>query len=188
MNKPLLILFLVVFSCKTTISTSIRNCIDKEHLSIINKGIEVFEAKLYKSYPNLTIEKAYFKFLEDYRNKKLNPEFFKIENINSIKELEIWDVSIRTEKHMKLEAKLFNVDSMNPNRTTLNKNFSQCLANLTESEGIQNFLLSNSIFRMSPKRTKKMIYAKTNESDLKKYENRLAIALAVYYQTALNLN
>lgn len=142
---------------------------------------------LHKEYPKLSTEKGYFEFISDWSNKKLNKDFFNDSLDLKVRSLDLWTESIRSDKNMELEKKLFNVDSMNPVRVKLNIEFSSCLSKTIDwRKGISNFLRVNSKYRISPRHARKYLY-KTSEYDLKKFENRLAIVLGVYYQTMFNI-
>ncbi len=191
MKKLLLIVFIAFYSCKTQDYLPAEKCTYKEQLFVINKGVNYFETKLLKKYPDLTKEAAYFEFIIDWSNKKLNTDFFSDKSLDSIhkqiRNLKIWDESTRSGENMEREAKLFNVDSMNPMRTKLNKETSNCLAKTSNAEGIIYFLKFNSEYRLSPRLAQKKLFH-TSEYDLKDDENRIAIVLGVYYQTAYNIN
>jgi len=192
MKKLLLISLICFYSCKTQVYLPVKKCIEKDNLSTIHKGVLLFESKLKDKYPNSTIEWAYFEFLQDLSTKNLSNQFFDDSISDSIskqiRNLKIWDISERTNENMEREAKLFNVEKMNPNNIKLEKNISYCLFDQTDSDGIKNFLLMNSKYRLSPKRIRNIFYSGTSESDLKKDTNRMIIALGVYYQTKFNIN
>jgi len=185
------ILLLSFYSCKTHVNTLPKKCIDEQYFSSINKGVELFENKLSDKYPYLSIEEAYFKFIQDLSDKKLSAEFFHDESMDSIsiaiKGLNLWDISERTKENMDREARLYKVQEMNPNTVKLGKDISYCLASQTDSDGIKNFLYMNSDYRLSPNRIRKTIYSGTSNIQLKNPLNRMVIALGVYYQTAFNI-
>ncbi|MDT0540692.1 hypothetical protein [Croceitalea sp. P059] len=143
--------------------------------------------KLEEQYKNLSKEAAYFQFLSDWASKKLPLDFFQDSLELKIRNLNLWEVSERTDRNMELEKTLFDVDSMNLIRVKLNSEFSTCLSkNTRDWDGIRRFLLANSKYRLSPRLALKNL-SYTNETDLKEFENRLAIVLGVYYQTMFNI-
>jgi len=153
--------------------------------------VAFFESKLKKKYTEMTKEAAYFEFLTDWSYRNLNTNFFSDDSSDSIhkqiRNLEIWNESLRSEENMEREPKLFNVESMNPIRLKLDKDISRCLVRQTKAEGIVYFLMDNSKYRISPRLAQKRLF-RTNEHDLKENVNRMIIALGVYYQTSFNIN
>lgn len=153
----------------------------------MEKAIELFEFRIQKKYPKSSTEAAYFEFISDWSNKKLSIDFFQDSLELKIRSLNLWTESNRSEKDTDLEKKLFKVDSMNPMRVKLNTDFSICLSNNIDWRvGTSSFLRANSKYRISPRHARKYLY-NTSEHDLKKFENRLAIVLGVYYQTMFNI-
>ncbi len=192
MKKLLLLILIGFYSCKSQDYLSTEKCIYKKNQFIINKGVNYFETKLAERYPNLTKEAAYFKFISDWSSKKLNTDFFSDKSLDSIhkqiRNIEIWEESIRSSENMEREAKLYNVSTMNPKRIKLDKETSICLAKASNTDGIIHFLiLINSDHILIPRLAQKKLFH-SSESDLKNDENRIAIALGVYYQTAFNIN
>lgn len=94
---------------------------------------------------------------------------------------------MRSSENTEREAKLFNVDSMNPKRIKLTKEFSNCLLLATEVNGLRNFLLINSKYKLSPRLAQKYLYH-SSEIDLNKFENKMIFVLGTYYQTAFNVH
>ncbi len=147
----------------------------------------MFELKIQKQYPEISKEAAYFEFVTEWANKKLPLDFFQDSLELKIRSLNLWEESERSDKDTELEKKLFNVDYLNPVRVKLNYTFSNCLSKTTTDwDGIRSFLLANSKYRLSPNLALKNFY-RSNENDLKEFENRLAIVLGVYYQTMFNI-
>jgi len=77
---------------------------------------------------------------------------------------------------------------MNPVRVKLNSEFSTCLSKtIKDWDGIRRFLLANSKYRLSPRLALNDYFYRSNENDLKDFENRLSIVLGAYYQTMFNI-
>jgi hypothetical protein len=192
MKKLIFIIFLGFFACKSGFDSSSsvlssKECIAKKEKEILEKAVEIFESKLQKQYPDISNEAAYFEFISDLANKKLNIDFFQDSLDLEIRNLNLWTESKRSEEETDLEKKIFNVNSMNPIRVKLNSDFSTCLANKIDWRiGTSSFLRMNSKYRLSPRLARKQLF-RTSEYDLKKIENRLTIVLGVYYQTMFNI-
>lgn len=194
MKKSIFILLFGLCACKSGLDSSpkmelesLKNCIESEQREILEMVVESFEMKIQKQYPKISKEKGYFEFITDWSNKKLNKDFFNDSLDLKVRSLNLWTESIRSDKDMELEKKLFNVDSMNPVRSKLNVEFSNCLSKTMDwRNGISNFLRVNSKYRISPRHARKYLYG-TSEYDLKNFESRLAIVLGVYYQTMFNI-
>ncbi|MEM9075630.1 MAG: hypothetical protein AAGC43_01270 [Bacteroidota bacterium] len=187
MKKFAIILFLGLCACKSGFNSTSKNCIEKDQREVLENAVELFEIKIQKQYPKLSKEAAYFEFISEWANKKLPIIFFQDSLESTVRNLNIWSESIRLDKDMDLEKKIFNIDSMNLKRVKLNYEFSSCLSKATTDwDGIRNFIVANSKYRLSPKLALKNLY-RTNENDLKQFENRLAIILGVYYQTMFNI-
>ncbi|WP_318310448.1 hypothetical protein [Flagellimonas crocea] len=188
LKKLIIILFLVVCSCKTGFDSSSKKCIEKEERQILIEAVDLFEFKIQKQYPEISKEAAYFEFLTNWADNKLPMEFFQDTLSLKVRNMDIWEESKRSEKNMDRERKIFNVDSMNPVRVKLNSEFSTCLSKTTKDwDGIRRFLLANSKYRLSPRFALNDYFYRSNENDLKDFENRLSIVLGAYYQTMFNI-
>ena len=188
MKKLSLLLLLGILACKSEFNASSRRCFEKNQKQLLVKAVELFDARVQQRYADLSLEAAYFRFLFDWSSKKIPQDFFRDSLQLKIRNLDLWTVTDRSEKNMDLEKQLFNVDSMNPKSVKLNPEIATCLARAIDwRKGISSFLLLNSKYRISPKIVQKRLYH-SSENDLKQFENRLAIVLAVYYQTTFNLN
>ncbi|RZS93930.1 hypothetical protein [Aquimarina brevivitae] len=186
-KKLFLIFFLGFFACKSGYDSSSKNCTTKAQKEILVQAVQLFESKLQKRYTDISIEAAYFEFISDLVDKELSIGFFQDSLALKIRNLNLWTESTRSEKEEKLEKKIFNVDAMNPIRVKLSANFSTCLANSIDWKlGTSSFLRMNSKYRLSPRLAQKYLY-RASEYDLRKFENRLAIVLGVYYQTMFNI-
>ncbi|WP_181899517.1 hypothetical protein [Flagellimonas nanhaiensis] len=195
MKKLTFILIIGICSCKSGLNSSSRmesdsspkKCIEIAERKVLEKAVELFETKIEKQYPKVSLESAYFEFIDDWSNKKLSKNFFKDSLELKVRNLNLWTESTRSDKNMEFEKQLFNVDSMNPIRVKLNSDFSTCLANKIDwGIGTSTFLRMNSKYRISPRIAKKKLY-RTSQNDMKKFENRLTIVLGVYYQTMFNI-
>lgn len=186
-----LVFFMGLLSCKTQKAVALAKCIDQKQIVVIENGISYFEAKLVEIYPELRIEAAYFEFIDDWSEKKISSDFFDDSSSSAIHQqiraLDIWEESLRSSENTEREAKLFNVDSMNPKRIKLTKEFSNCLLLATEVNGLRNFLLINSKYKLSPRLAQKYLYH-SSEIDLNKFENKMIFVLGTYYQTAFNVH
>ena len=186
MKKLIFILFFGLFACKSGFDFSAKQCVEKKESKTLKQAVDLFEWKIQKQYPNVSKEASYFDFISDWSNKKLPMDFFQDSLELKIRKMDLWTESNRSERDMSLEKKLFNVDSMNPVRVKLSKEFSICLSKSTDLDGIRSFLKANSKYRLSPRLAQSRLN-RTNEYDIKKFENRLAIVLGVYYQTMFNI-
>ncbi|WP_221405721.1 hypothetical protein, partial [Roseivirga echinicomitans] len=186
LKKLIFILFFGLCACKSGFDSSAKQCVEKKESETLKQAVDLFEWKIQKKYPNVSKEAAYFDFISDWSNKKLPMDFFQDSLELKIRKMDLWTESNRSERNMDLEKKLFNVDSMNPVRVKLGKEFSTCLGKSTDLDGIRSFLHANSKYRLSPRLAQNPLY-RTSEHDMKKFENRLAIVLGVYYQTMFNI-
>lgn len=192
MKKLILILFLVLFSCKSGSNspiTSSDTCITKEQKEIFKTAVRLFEYKLQEQYSDISTEFAYFEFVSDLADREIPIDFFKDSLEIEIRNMNLWAESKRTEEETTFEKQIFNVDSMNPIRVKLNPDFSTCLASKIDWRiGTSFFLKMNSQYRLSPALAKKQIFnTSTSERDMKQFESRLAIVLGFYYQTMFNI-
>ncbi|WP_053978558.1 hypothetical protein [Mangrovimonas xylaniphaga] len=190
-KKLLLLIFLALCSLKNHSYSQTTNCFSEEQIKIIKTGIDHFESKLQDRYPDMNIEMAYFKYVDDLSTKKITSNFF-LDSISrtindQIRKLKVWNTSIRSDENMNREAKLLHVEEMNEYNVKLDKNISDCLTKQTDCEGIENLLVANSKLRLSPNTIRDFIYAGASESDFKEEINKMALVLCVYYQIAFNI-
>ncbi|WP_299537395.1 hypothetical protein [Ulvibacterium sp.] len=195
MKKLIFILLFGLCSCKSGLNSSSKGestssskkCVGIQERELLEKAVKTFETKIQNQYPERSTELAYFEFISDWSNKKLQMDFFKDSLELKIRSLDLWTESTRSVENMEREKQLFNVDSMNPIRVKLNPDFSTCLANKIDWRiGTSTFLRLNSKYRMSPRHARKRLF-RTSQNDLKKFENKLTIVLGVYYQTMFNI-
>nr|WP_299384135.1 hypothetical protein [Allomuricauda sp.] len=195
MKKIIFIILFGLCSCKSGLNSSSRaettspsqKCVGIQERELLKKAVEAFETKIQNRYPELSVELAYFEFVSDWSNERLQVDFFKDSLELKIRSMDLWTESTRSDENMEREKHLFNVDSMNPVRVKLNSDFSTCLANKIDWRiGTSTFLRMNSKYRISPRHARKKLF-RTSQNDLKKFENRLTIVLGVYYQTMFNI-
>lgn len=198
MKKLILIFALALCGCKasrditpqTEIVNSKAPCITEEDQKVLESAVKLFESKLQTQYPDLSISRAYSRFIHDWSESKFAPEFYQDSLAMKVRKMNLWTESPRQEKYMELEKQIFKVDSMNPVSIKLSTGFSKCLARKMDwRTSSSSFLLANAKYRLSPRLVSRSIFrwgwAELEES--KKLEPRLTIVLGIYYQTMFNL-
>lgn len=196
MKKLLFGLILISFiNCKSQSVNlnGLNDCLEKNDISIMEKGLMEFESLLNEKYGGTDIEENYIKFLSGFIGNDISPDFFLHPRLKSImteiKRIEIWQMSEESDEEMETEIRL---DGSKPEKIsgiwTLTNEFQNCLIKKVSNEGIKNFLaLRTKVANVSMGLTTKYIYDGINEKDLRDKMNRLAIAYGVYYEFALNL-
>ncbi|NAS32528.1 hypothetical protein GTQ40_16215 [Flavobacteriaceae bacterium R38] len=195
MKNLFFLLFFGLISYKSQYSklNENSNCLDTYSSQVLAEGLIKFEKELEKKYSGLKKEKQYIVFLKDFIDKKLPPSFFQNPDLKSInkkiKKLNIW-VYNKDSDDFKIEE--IRLDESEPEESgeflSLNKSFQSCLIQKISNKGIKNFLtLKIKVPDINPFLSVKFIRDGINEKDLENKQNRLAIALGVYYEFGINL-
>lgn len=196
MKKLLFGLILIsIVSCKSPNANlnRLKNCLDKKDILVLEKGLIDFEFKLSEKYVGLNKEERYIKFLMDFIENDITPDFFlnpESKTVRTeIREIGIWQLSEESDEGMGEEIRL---DGSEPEKSsqflTLTNEFQNCLIAKVSNEGIKNFLaLRTKVPNLSWGLTAEYIYDGINEKDLRDKMNRLVIAYGIYYEFALNL-
>lgn len=189
----LILMSLLNSNSQNTHLNGIKNCLDKKDIPVLEKGLIDFESGLSKKYVGLTKEESYIKFLKDFIENEISPDFLlnpESKTVRAeIRKIGIWELSEESDEGMEEEIRL---DSSKPeNRTqilTLTNQFQNCLITKVSNDGIKNLLaLRTKVSNLSWGLSAKYIYDGINHKDLKNKMNRLVIAYGIYYEFALNL-
>ncbi|UJH68809.1 hypothetical protein [Allomuricauda sp. SCSIO 65647] len=189
----LILMSLVSCNSRNTNFNELKNCLNEEDISVLEKGLMDFESRLAEKYEGLDKEEGYIQFLNDFIGNEISPDFFlnpKSKTIRTeVKEIGIWQLSEESDEGMEAEIRL---DGSQPEKSagilTLRNEFQNCLITKVSNDGIKNFLyLRTKVPNLSWGFTTKYIHDGINEKDLKNKMNRLAMAYGIYYEFALNL-
>ncbi|WP_299537407.1 hypothetical protein [Ulvibacterium sp.] len=189
------LVFMSLVNCdsQNTSLNELKNCLNKEDISVLEKGLIDFESGLAEKYEGLGREEGYIQFLTEFISNQIPPSFFinpKSKKIRTeIKEIGIWQLSEQSNEGMETEIRLDGSEPVkNTGILTLENRFQNCLVTKVSNDGIKNFFaLRDEVPNLSWGLTATYIIDGINEKDLKDKMNRFAIAYAIYYEFALNL-